>query len=89
MNKKFYLSLFLIFVNLSLAFTQNTDLKRYFDYSKGFEGYAEAIFIGDMAELDEDITEIDILDIFSEKLSDDFESVSKLTKTNTWLLKKH
>lgn len=86
--KKIFLAL--IFALLpAVVFAQNSDLKRYFDYSQDFDGYAAAIFIGTVSDSKQDIsTAEEAIALFKEKIGTNFSSVAKLTKNNKWLMEK-
>lgn len=82
--KRKILSLILISLFFdSILFAQNLDLKTYSDYTQDFSGAACAIYLGNSNDVDKDKLETGL-----SLLSDTLSEVKKLTKKNSWLLKK-
>lgn len=78
----FLLMVFLISVG---CFAQNTQLKRYSDSSMNFDGWAAAEYIGNLAELDDSMTDELMCEFMVEKLSPFLKQVTKLSKNTNWL----
>ena len=87
MQKKVYLILYLIVTGVPVVLAQNADGKHYSDYSRGFNGWAVAMFIEDLGN---DVwgEEDEFIEYVSLKLADKLKPGSKLTKNNDWLMKK-
>ena len=86
MKKKLLIIACLLSIISVGAFAQNTDLKYYSDYTKDYSGYAVAVYLGNLKDLD--IGEEDFFDMIKEEIDDKLQSVSKLTKKNNWLFHK-
>lgn len=83
MKKTLVSFLFLSIICLYNAFSQDGNLKPYFDYENGFTGAGLAIFLGEEKPgIQEKLQEF-----LSKYIPNDAQQVSKVTKKNMWLLK--
>jgi len=78
--KKIKLIPILIFVFTQFCFSQDIELKNYYDVYKGFSRAAGAMYLGTT----DDVSESDLNDFWEIAGTD----VPKLTKNNMWLCKK-
>lgn len=85
MKRKLIIIFSLLLTSIN-CFTQNAEPKHYLDSSKGFSGYATAIFLGNLSELDNTGAE-DFFEMISDEIGDKLTAVSKLTKNNNWLFR--
>ena len=86
MKKKIISIICFLFIICLNCFAQNTDPKYYTDYTNDFSGYAVALYLGNLKELN-DISPDDFFYKVSEKLDNDFNPIKKVTKKNNWLFK--
>ena len=87
MKRKLIFCIFIIFLTSIKCFAQNTDLKYYSDYDKGFSGCSVAVYYGNLSELEAIGQEQEFLDYLDEEIGDKLNSISKLTKNNDWLFR--
>lgn len=85
MKRKLIIIFSLLLTSIN-CFTQNAEPKHYSDYLKDFSGYAAAIFLGNLSELN-NIGEDEFLEMISDEIGDKLTAVSKLTKNNNWLFR--
>lgn len=86
MKKKFLLFICSLFLTIS-CFAQNTDPKYYSDIYNDYSGYAVALYLGNLKELD-NISPNAFFEKLSDKLDKEFDPIQKVTKKNNWLFKK-
>ncbi len=67
------------------CFAQNEDMKHYSDSSMNFDGWAGAEYIGNIDELDEEMSAESFCEFMEDILSPHLEQVTKLSKNTTWL----
>ena len=67
------------------CFAQNTQLKRYSDFSMNFDGWAAAQYLGNLDEVEENMTDEAACEYITDKFSPFLKQVTKLSKNTTWL----
>ena len=85
MKKLIFIFIFFIAIH---CYAQNTDLKHYYDISQGFDGWAMAIYLENIAKSDLAGHEKEFMDFVNDELSKKFTPATKLTKNNNWLFHK-
>ena len=75
MKRKLVFCIFIIFLTSIKSFAQNTDLKYYSDYEKGFSGCSVAVYCGNLSELEAIGQEQEFLDYLDEEIGDKLNSI--------------
>ncbi len=85
--KKYLFSFLLVLFFSALCFAQNEDTKHYSDPSMNFDGWAGAAYIGNIDELDEEMSAEFMCEFMEDILSPHLEQVIKLSKNTNWLFR--
>ena len=85
--KKIVFLFVLLFASIH-CFAQNADLKHYYDFSQGYDGWATAMFLDDYIKQDITGQENDYFELINNKIAEKLTPITKLTKNNNWLFRK-
>lgn len=83
--RKYVCSFLLVLFFSAGCFAQNGDMKHYSDSSMNFDGWAGAEYIGNIDELDEEMSAEAFCEVMEDMFSGYLEQVTKLSKNTTWL----
>lgn len=85
--KKYLFSFLLVLFFSAGCFAQNSQMKHYSDASMNFDGWAAAEYIGNIDELDEEVSAESMCEFLVYMFSPRLEQVKKLSKNTNWLFR--